>query len=244
MTAAADPSPPALPMHERIRQEIEGRILAGDLRPGERIPSELELMAHYGCARMTVNKALSRLAASGLLDRRKRAGTFVARPRTVSMVLDIPDLAQEVQGRGQAYGFRLLSRSLGDTASDAEAAAELGPVGPILRLSGLHLADGAPLALEERVINLALVPGMAEVDFTTDPPGGWLLRHIPWTEAENRIGAVSASRDQARALGVAAGAACLVVARHTWRGADSVTFVRQTFVAGAYELVARFGPTR
>jgi GntR family histidine utilization transcriptional repressor len=60
----------------------------------------------------------------------------------------------------------------------------------------------------------------------------------------NRIGAVAASRVQARALGVPAGAACLEVARHTWRGADSVTFVRQVFVAGAYELVARFGPAR
>jgi GntR family histidine utilization transcriptional repressor len=177
MTASHDPSPPALPMHERIRQDIEGRILSGELRPGERIPSELELMAHYGCSRMTVNKALSRLAASGLLDRRKRAGTFVARPRTVSMVLDIPDLAQEVQGRGQAYGFRLLARQVGDTASDAEAAAELGQVGPILRLSGLHLADGAPLALEERVINLALVPGIADVDFTADPPGVAFAAH-------------------------------------------------------------------
>ncbi|NKJ44666.1 histidine utilization repressor [Novosphingobium sp. SG720] len=244
MTASTPPLPAALPMHERIRQEIEARVMAGELRPGERIPSELELMAHYGCARMTVNKALSRLAESGLLERRKRAGTFVARPRTVSMVLDIPDLALEVQGRGQVYGFRLLSRSLGDTASDREAAAELGDVGPILRLSGLHLADGAPLAVEERVTNLALVPGMADVDFTADPPGGWLLRHIPWTEAENRIGALAASREQAKALGIPAGSPCLVVARHTWRGADSVTFVRQVFVAGAYELVARFGPAR
>jgi len=103
MTVPSDPVLPALPLHERIRQEIEGRIMAGDLRPGERLPSELELMAHYGCARMTVNKALSRLSESGLLERRKRAGTFVARPRTVSMVLEIPDLAQEVEGRGQAY---------------------------------------------------------------------------------------------------------------------------------------------
>ena len=244
MTVPSDPVLPALPLHERIRQEIEGRIMTGDLRPGERLPSELELMAHYGCARMTVNKALSRLSESGLLERRKRAGTFVARPRTVSMVLDIPDLAQEVEGRGQAYAFRLLARSLGDTAHDREAAAELGSVGPILRLSGLHLADGAALAVEERVTNLALVPGMADVDFSADPPGGWLLRHIPWTEAENRIGALAASREQAKALGIPVGAPCLAVARHTWRGADSVTFVRQVFVAGAYELVARFGPVR
>jgi DNA-binding transcriptional MocR family regulator len=49
------------PLHERIRAEIEGAILEGKLRPGDRIPKETELMAEYGCARMTVNKASPRL---------------------------------------------------------------------------------------------------------------------------------------------------------------------------------------
>jgi len=234
----------SLPMHERIRQEIEAKILSGELPPGERIPSELELMAHYGCARMTVNKALSALAATGLLLRRKRAGSFVGRPRTVSMVLDVPDLASEITGRGQAYAYRLLDRQLVDTAQDRHAKADLGEVGRVLRLSGLHMADGAPFALEMRLINLSLVPEIEEADFSTEPPGTWLLKHIPWTEAENRIGALSASSAHAKALGIRTGEACLSIERHTWRGADSVTVVRQTFIAGTYELVARFGPSR
>ncbi|MFM9935375.1 MAG: histidine utilization repressor [Novosphingobium sp.] len=232
------------PMHERIRQEIEAKILSGELRPGERIPSELELMAHYGCARMTVNKALSALATSGLLLRRKRAGSFVGRPSTVSMVLDVPDLASEVTGRGQHYAYRLRDRQLTHTAQDRQAAADLGDVGRVLRLSGLHLADGTPFALEMRLINLSLVSEIEHVDFSAEPPGTWLLRHIPWTEAENRISALGASSLQAKALGIHTGEACLSVERHTWRGADSVTVVRQIFIAGTYELVARFGPSR
>ena len=74
------------PLHERIRSEIEAAILAGDLRPGDRIPRETDLMAEYGCARMTVNKALSALAGSGMVERRKRAGSFVAQPRAQAMV--------------------------------------------------------------------------------------------------------------------------------------------------------------
>lgn len=234
----------SLPMHERIRQEIEAKILSGELRPGERIPSELELMARYGCARMTVNKALSALATSGLLLRRKRAGSFVGRPRTVSMVLDVPDLASEVTSRGQQYAYRLRDRQLAHTAQDRQAAADLGDVGRVLRLSGVHVADDAPFALEMRLINLALVPEIEHVDFSAEPPGTWLLKHIPWTEAENRIGALGASSIEARTLGIRAGEACLSVERHTWRGADSVTVVRQVFIAGTYELVARFGPSR
>ena len=90
------------PLHEKIRADFEARILAGTLAPGDRLPTEQELMQAHGCSRMTVNKALSALSSAGLVSRRKRAGSFVAQPRVHSMVLDIPDLEQEVVGRGQA----------------------------------------------------------------------------------------------------------------------------------------------
>ena len=60
-------------LHKRIRSEIQARILSGVWPPGHRIPFEHELMGEYGCSRMTVNKALSQLAKSGLIERRKKS---------------------------------------------------------------------------------------------------------------------------------------------------------------------------
>lgn len=222
-------------LHERIRAEIEARILAGELQPGERIPRETDLMAQYGCARMTVNKALSALAGAGMLERRKRAGTFVARPRAQSMVLDVPDLAAEIAARGQDYRWTLANRRV-PTHETA-----LGETGRALLVTGVHHANGLPLAHEERLINLALVPEIAAADLAGQPPGSWLIAHVPWTEAENRISAVPAPAGVARALGIARSAACLLIERRTWRGPDTITLVRQHFVADRYELVARFG---
>ena len=225
-----------VPLHERIRAEIESAIMGGRLRPGDRIPKETELMAEYGCARMTVNKALSALASAGMLERRKRAGSFVAQPRTQSMVLDVPDLAAQIKGRGQDYRWDLVSRKV--VKADA-----LGAPSHVLSVTGVHYADGLPLAHEERMINLALVPEIAEAYLTQAPPGSWLIAHVPWTEAENRISATAAPPAIARALGIARGAPVLSLERRTWRGPDTVTRVRQHFVADRYELIARFGPT-
>ena len=61
-------------LHERILTELRENILRGDWRPGHRIPFEHQLMARYGCSRMTVNKALSELAQADLIERRRRAG--------------------------------------------------------------------------------------------------------------------------------------------------------------------------
>ena len=85
----------------RIRRDIEARIHSGEWRPGHRIPFEHELVATYGCARATVSKALGGLAKDGLIERRRKAGSFVAHPQVHSAVLEVPDLAQVIAARGE-----------------------------------------------------------------------------------------------------------------------------------------------
>ncbi|MES2337520.1 MAG: histidine utilization repressor [Pseudomonadota bacterium] len=230
-------------LHERIRGDLERAILSGERAPGTRIPVEHALMAEYGCSRMTVHKALASLAAAGFIERRKRAGSFVARPRVHSMVLDIPDLAVEVASRGQAYGFVLEHRTIAAPDPADAVAVEIARGSDLLRISGTHLADGIPLAIEDRLIALVAVPQARDVDFARVSPGAWLLDHVAWTEAESRIAALGADAAGARRLRVAVGTACLAIERRTWRGGEPITYVRQQFVGAAYDLSARFGPS-
>jgi GntR family histidine utilization transcriptional repressor len=230
-------------LHKRIRADISERILSGDWPPGHRIPFEHELMIQYGCSRMTVNKALAPLADAGLIVRRRRAGSFVSRPRIHSVVLDIPDIAAEVAGRGEPYGYELLARRARTaTARETEQLGLAGP-GEVLALRCLHRASGRPFALEERLINLGSVPEAEHVDFAKASPGGWLLGHVPWTEAEHRISAANVPKATANVLGIDPAAACLVLERRTWRGFDRITHVRLIFPGEAYDLVARFAPS-
>jgi histidine utilization repressor len=179
------------------------------------------------------------LVAAGLVERRRRAGSFVAQPRIHSAVLRIPDIPAEVAARGETYGYRLLTRR----QRRAEAGDPHGLDGQqVLDITCLHLANGRPLAVEERLISLASVPEALSADFATTPPGSWLLRHVPWTEAEHRISALGAPARLAEPLGVPKGTACLSLERRTWRAGETVTYVRQLFRGDAYDLVARFAP--
>lgn len=224
---------------QRIRADLEGKILSGEWPPGHRIPFEHELMAQYGCARMTVNKVIAGLVAAGLVERRRRAGSFVAQPRIHSAVLRIPDIPAEVAARGETYGYRLLARRERSAGADDPPGLDGQRV---LDISCLHLANGRPLALETRLISLAAVPEALSADFAATPPGSWLLRHVPWTEAEHRISALGVSAATAQALAIPKGTACLSLERRTWRAGETVTFVRQIFRGDAYDLVARFAP--
>ncbi|HEX7848402.1 MAG TPA: UTRA domain-containing protein [Sphingomonas sp.] len=218
----------------RIRRDIEARIHSGEWRPGHRIPFEHELVATYGCARATVSKALGGLARDGLIERRRKAGSFVAHPQVHSAVLEVPDLAQVIAARGEVYRWQLTNRRVADQAGDVPL--------PALLVEGVHYGGGEPFALERRLIALAAVPDAAQESFTDEAPGTWLLHHVPWTAARHRIRAVEANATEARALGLRPRGACLELDRATWRAGQIVTHVRQLFRGDRYDLVAEFRP--
>ena len=231
-------------LHERILADIEGRILSGEWPPGARIPFEHELSARYGCSRMTVNKAVTQIASAGLIERRRKAGSFVMRAPSRSALLEIPDIKSEVVALGLTYHFEILARRRRrGTPADAGRLAAIG-AGSVLDLTCRHWAGKRPFCLEERLISLTATPEAAAETFAQIAPGAWLLARAPWTTAEHRIRARHADARRAVLLDVPPGAACLTIERRTWSGDAAITHVRLTYPGESHELVARFSPTQ
>jgi GntR family histidine utilization transcriptional repressor len=212
-----------------IRGVIEDRIMSGAWHPGDRVPAEHELMVEFGCSRMTVNRALSALAEAGFVERRRRAGTVVARPKRQMAAIAIPDIEAQVTAAGTRYRLELLaSETIAGASTPAEAA--LAQARSVLAVTCRHWGAGV-FALEERWINLDAVPQAATVDFTHVAPGRWLLDHVPWTEGDYRITAIAAGK-RASLLETDAVAPCLSFERWTSRGGATLTYVRQIFPGG------------
>ena len=74
---SADHSPTFSPLYQQIRALILRSLESGEWKPGDIIPSELELAARYGVSQGTVRKAIDEMAAENLLVRRQGKGTFV-----------------------------------------------------------------------------------------------------------------------------------------------------------------------
>lgn len=81
-TSADDIAVPATPAFSPLYQQIKGLILqslqSGEWKPGEAIPSEMDLAARYRVSQGTVRKAIDELAVGNLVVRRQGKGTFVA----------------------------------------------------------------------------------------------------------------------------------------------------------------------
>lgn len=226
-------------LYQRILSDIRGRILSGEWPPGHRIPFEHELSEQYQCSRMTVNKAMSELARTGLIERRRRSGSFVRRPRSQAAILEIHDIRAEVEALGLPYRYERVSLRLRKAGEfDAGFAAGTALVDLVCR----HFAGATPFCLEERAISLAAVPEAGEESFEAMAPGPWLLARVPWNAAEHTIRAVAADEHVAKMLGVPRDSPCLVVQRRTWSGDQPVTDVRLTYAGETHSLVARFAP--
>ena len=226
----------------RIRHDVQQRIVSGDWRPGTRIPFEHELAEEYQCSRMTVNKALSALAEDGLIVRRRKAGSFVAAPVAEQAVMEIQDFATEAARLGLLYEFTITRRVLRRLDAEGATATGLPRGAKVLQVQCRHVIGGQPAAFEDRIISLSAVPEAASEPFDTVPPGTWLLRRVPWTQAEHTLRARRADPALAKLLDVTLGEACLVLHRRTWHLGAPVTVVDITFAGERQQLVGRFSP--
>ena len=62
---------------QRIINKITDSIVAGELKPGDKLPTEMELIAAFGVSRNTVREAIRTLIAYGVVEIRRPEGTFI-----------------------------------------------------------------------------------------------------------------------------------------------------------------------
>ena len=75
----------SIPMYKKIQQDLFNMIASGQLREGDRIPSESELVEQYYVSAITAKNALNSLADRGLITRVRGKGSFVSKsPYSIS----------------------------------------------------------------------------------------------------------------------------------------------------------------
>ena len=215
---------------EAIRAEVLARIRLRKWLPGQVIPGEEALALEFGVARATVNRALSELARTGVVERRRKAGTRVAVLPVRKASFDIPVIRAEVETRGEVYGLRVLRLEI--TRPPVPIAARLGFQGSqMVHLQTLHLASGRPFAFENRWLNRDVLPDPMP-DFDVVSANEWLVAHVSYATGDIAFSAEGAGLEEAAALALAVGTAVFVTERCTWSTEAPITWVRLVHAPG------------
>lgn len=111
--------------YAKIRDELEQQIISGRFKPGDKLPTEIELSKKYKTARGTVARALGELENRGLLNRRRGAGTFIRKTekkndKAVRLAMFTPWATQ-----GQSIGYFQSNLYVALSSICAENGAEL-----------------------------------------------------------------------------------------------------------------------
>lgn len=224
----------------QVKQHLRDALSSGRFAPGDRLPSEAELVAQFGVSRMTVGRALRELQAEGLVDRVQGVGSFAAQPHRMASTLTIRDLHDEIAERGGRHRAEVkLARQ--ETAS-AQVAQQLGVAegAPVFHTILVHFDGDRPLQCEDRFVNPDAAPDYLRQDFTQVTPTHHLLRAAPLWQAQVRIEAGHASAQEAKWLGIGRHDPCLIVLRHTRGPSHPITLARLVHPGSRHALEGRF----
>jgi GntR family transcriptional regulator len=136
------------PVHLCIRDDLRLRIAAGEWDVGQRLPSETELAAWYGVARMTVRQAVGALAAEGILVRRQGLGTFAAAAAPIPRNGYLQSYSEEVRGNGHDIQTSLVKAGTEQPPAAAREALQLGQFAVAIVVRRLRVVDGRPTLLQ------------------------------------------------------------------------------------------------
>lgn len=230
------------PRYQQLKDAIIERISDGELRPGDRVPSENELVLSSGVSRMTANRALKELTDEGFVERIAGRGTFVASFRAQSHVREIQNIADEIAARGHRHSARLVNRERTRARGEVARAMHVGVGTAVFHLLLVHRENGTPIQVEDRYVLAEFAPHILTQDFSTTTPSAYLTAVMPLAEAEQVVRAQMPDKLVRQLLGIEAGEPVLVVIRRTWANGRAVTFARLHHPGSRYELTGHYKP--
>jgi GntR family transcriptional regulator len=130
-----------MPLYAQTRDDLLGRIRAGEWSHDDPLPSEAELARHYGISVGTMRRVLGSLTADGVIERRQGSGTFVRRAAFRQ------SLARFFRAGDRMPASRILVRER--IAPPTEVATALGSSNDVLHLLRLRTLDDDPYLIED-----------------------------------------------------------------------------------------------
>jgi len=217
---SAEPAALAAPAFSPLYQQIKGLILqslqSGEWKPGEAIPSEMDLAARFRVSQGTVRKAIDELAAENLVVRRQGKGTFVSTHAEQHVRYRFLKLVPDSGDEGPAQRSVLECRRVRASAEVARAL-QLRTGDSLVQVRRVLAFGGVPTILED-----IWLPGNAFRGLTAEQMAGHrgptyalfeLEFGVRMVRAEEKIRAVAADAQQAALLVLPAGTPLLSVER-------------------------------
>lgn len=223
------------PIYLQLARSLREQIAAGDLDPGNALPSERNLSDLTGMSRVTVRKAIDTLIEEGLLFRKHGSGTFVA-PRIVAPSF-LSGFSDDARRRGGKPGAIWMVKAYASPTDEEAAMLDIATTAQVARLGRIRLSDGEPLAIEHAVVPARFLPKLEELGDSLYEALG--VRGYRPVRGRQRIRASLATPTEAGIFSVREGSEILRIERLTRLSDETpVEFTRSAYRGDRYEFAS------
>lgn len=216
-------SPTFSPLYRQIKVLLLESLRSGAWRPGEAIPSEMDLAGRYKVSQGTVRKAIDELAAENLLYRRQGKGTFVATHGERQVRFRFLRLAPD-SGEPETVERQLLEFRRSRAGAEVARMLDIRPGDPMVMLRRLLVFGEDPVVLEEVWLPGTVFKGLTAAAVSEHRGALYNLFETQFgtrmVRAEERLKAALSDEGNAGILGVKPGHPLLAVERVSYTYAD------------------------
>ena len=218
------------PAYRRIQFVLQKRIEAGELQPGDAVPSERELARTHEVSLMTARHALAELEREGLVDRRRGAGTFVALPKIHFNRL--ASFTEQMASRGLPARSRILCAAIVESEQEAAARLALPAHSRLVKIERVRQSGEQAFALETCYLAAEEFGGLLKLPLERRSLFSALEREygVELQYADEEVDATPASARTAELLGIHAGSPVLRIRQALFSTAGKATL----YVIGFY----------
>ena len=242
----------SIPLVYQLGEAVRDKILRGEYRLDEPIPTEEQLQKFYGVSRTTVRLALAKLVNEGYIRRQQGKGTYVnprglvtkGRPKPLSRdMFGVKSTTQIIQSAGMKVRTEVLHFGRGLPSEDVAEKLGISERDPVLHFERVRYADDQPLVIEKSWIAAAQCPDLRREDVKGSLYAVLFKKyHHRLAAAHQSLRAILASESDARILDVQVGDPVMLVHSVTYLDDGRAIEVQEShFRAESMEFIIELG---
>ncbi len=216
-------SPSYRPLYDQIKVLLTQSLIGGEWRPGDMIPSEIELANRYKVSQGTVRKAIDSLASENILIRRQGKGTFVATHKEDNVKLRFLRLTA-VNGQKELLQNEFISCIKSKAEGRIAQALDMKAGASTIEVKRLLSFSGRPVIYDHIIVPAASFKGLNGSKVEESNGSMYSMYEtqfgIRMVRAEERLKAVAADAEVAKALGLKQGFPLLSIERVSFTYGD------------------------
>lgn len=152
-----------IPLYHQLMERLKDSIEKGQWTPGDKIPSENQLMDQFGVSRNTAKKAIEELVQAGILYRVQGKGTFVAKPKLQQSLMGFYSFSKVLKEKGLNPKDIILKIEEVKPDAKIKEALQLNEEENVIEMKRLRCADNEPYILESSFIPKRVVSDIEQL---------------------------------------------------------------------------------